>query len=59
LSALVKVTDPSHILFGSDFPFAPASAIRHFGEVLEHTALPFERAEVYRGNAAKLLEKGA
>jgi len=60
LSALVKVTDPSHILFGSDFPFAPASAIRHFGEVLEHTALPgFDRAGVYRDNAAKLLERAA
>lgn len=55
----MKVTDPSYILFGSDFPFAPVSAIRHFGEVLEHTALAgFERAAVYRGNAAKLLGRG-
>jgi 6-methylsalicylate decarboxylase len=60
LSALVKVTDPSHILFGSDFPFAPPEAIRHFGKVLEQTAIPgFDRAGVYRGNAAKLLKKDA
>jgi len=58
LSAPVKVTDPSHILFGSDFPFAPASAIRYFGEVLDETALPgFDRAGAYRGNAAKLLKR--
>ena len=58
LSALVKVTDPNHILFGSDYPFAPVSAIRHFGEVLEQATLPgFDRAAVYRGNAAKLLKR--
>jgi len=59
LSALVKITHPGHILFGSDFPFAPAAAIRKFGEVLEHTTVPgFDRAGVYRGNAAKLLKRG-
>jgi 6-methylsalicylate decarboxylase len=59
LSALVRITDPGHILFGSDFPFAPTSAIRQFGEVLEHTTVPgFDRAGVYRGNAAKLLKRG-
>jgi 6-methylsalicylate decarboxylase len=57
LSALVEVTDPDHILFGSDFPFAPNPAIRHFGQILDATRITgFDRAAVYRTNAEKLLK---
>jgi predicted TIM-barrel fold metal-dependent hydrolase len=58
LSALVQVTDPSHILFGSDFPFAPNPAIRRFGQVLDSLSVSgFDRAAVYRGNAQTLLNR--
>ena len=56
LSALAQIADPDHILFGTDFPFAPNDAIRYFGEVLEEIAIPgIEKANVYRGNAARIL----
>jgi len=56
LSALAQIAGPDHILFGTDFPFAPNEAIRQFGEVLEYTAVPgFKRPDVYRNNAAQLL----
>jgi aminocarboxymuconate-semialdehyde decarboxylase len=58
LSALGQIADPNHILFGTDFPFAPNPAIRHFGSVLEQTVVPgFDKARAYRGNAAKLLDR--
>jgi 6-methylsalicylate decarboxylase len=56
LSALVRIADPSRILFGTDFPFAPDRAIRQFGEVLEKVDISgFDRPSVYRGNAELLL----
>lgn len=56
LSALTQVTDPDHILFGTDFPFAPDDAIRNFGDLLEGSAvIGFNKADVYRNNAARLL----
>ena len=56
LSALCQLTDPDHILFGTDFPFAPNWAIRTFGETLDSLAVTgFDRESVYRGNAARLL----
>jgi predicted TIM-barrel fold metal-dependent hydrolase len=57
LSALCQLTDPDHILFGTDFPFAPNWAIRSFGETLDSLAVTgFDRESVYRGNAARLLD---
>ena len=56
LSALTQVADPDHILFGTDFPFAPNDAIRAFGNALEQTAIPgIEKTDVYRHNAARML----
>jgi len=56
LSALCQLTDPDHILFGTDFPFAPNWAIRSFGETLDSLAVTgFDRESVYVGNAARLL----
>jgi 6-methylsalicylate decarboxylase len=56
LSGLGQITDPDHILFGTDFPFAPTHAIRAFGKVLDDLDVPgFDRPAVYRSNAEKLL----
>ncbi|CAE6746867.1 amidohydrolase family protein [Paraburkholderia aspalathi] len=56
LSALTQVADPDHILFGTDFPFAPTSAIRQFGNVLDNIQIPgIELDKVYGDNAARLL----
>lgn len=56
LSALTQVSDPDHILFGTDFPFAPTSAIRQFGKVLDNIQVPgIELDKVYGDNAARLL----
>jgi 6-methylsalicylate decarboxylase len=56
LAALAQVTDPDHILFGTDFPFAPLHAISMFGDKLEHMSVPgIDMPSVYRANAARLL----
>ena len=56
LSALAQITDPDHILFGTDFPFAPTHAIRQFGTVLDGIEIPgVEMDKVYGENAARLL----
>jgi 6-methylsalicylate decarboxylase len=56
LSGLAQITDPDHILFGTDFPFAPTGAIRAFGKVLDELDVPgFDRSATYRSNAERLL----
>jgi predicted TIM-barrel fold metal-dependent hydrolase len=56
LSALAQITTPDHILFGTDFPFAPTTAIREFGTVLDDIEIPgIEMNKVYGENAARLL----
>jgi predicted TIM-barrel fold metal-dependent hydrolase len=56
LSGLARITDPDHILFGTDFPFAPTTAIRAFGKVLDELDVPgFDRSAAYRSNAERLL----
>ena len=56
MSALLKVTTPDHVLFGTDFPMAPLTAITHFGQQLDAMTVPgFSGAAVFRGNAALLL----
>lgn len=60
ISALLKVAAPDHVLFGTDFPMAPLTAITHFGEALETMQVQdFDRAAVYRTNAARLLGRAA
>ncbi|MGU7774628.1 amidohydrolase family protein [Burkholderia sp. MR1-5-21] len=60
LSALAQVAAPDRILFGTDFPFAPTSAIRHFGAVLDDIRIPgIEMDKVYGENAARLLGRSA
>ena len=56
MSALAEVTDPDHILFGTDFPFAPVEAISQFGKVLDGIQIEgVEIDKVYGENAARLL----
>ncbi|EHP39011.1 metal-dependent hydrolase [Cupriavidus basilensis OR16] len=56
LASLAQVADPERILFGTDFPFAPTSAIRRFGSVLDAIEIPgVDMAKVYGANAAQLL----
>ena len=58
LSALAQVADPDHILFGTDFPFAPRGAIRQFGNVLDNIQIPgIALDKVYGDNAARLLAR--
>ena len=59
MAALLQIADPDHILFGTDFPFAPVTAIPRFTEALERVELPgFDKAAVFRTNAARLLGRG-
>lgn len=55
LDALASVTDPSHILFGSDWPFAPLPAVSYMTNQLDQH--PFDdrlRAMINRENAQEL-----
>jgi predicted TIM-barrel fold metal-dependent hydrolase len=58
LAALAQVADPDHILFGTDFPFAPTAAIRQFGSVLDDIHIAgIDVDKVYGKNAARLLAR--
>jgi 6-methylsalicylate decarboxylase len=62
LPALLSFAQPDHILFGSDWPFAPAAAVQYFAAGLhEHLAhTPFGAAigaAVNHGNAAALFPR--
>jgi len=59
LPALKQLVDPSQILFGSDFPFAPAPVVDLECSTLAESKLltDTERNGIYRGNALKLLPK--
>ena len=59
MAALTRLVDPSHILFGSDFPFAPeplpATQVQALDELPEWDAAM--RARVARGNALALFPR--
>ncbi|NWH07459.1 MAG: amidohydrolase [Alphaproteobacteria bacterium] len=57
LSALLQLVDPSHILFGSDFPFAPDIVISLETQALADSPVltPELRQAIDRENALKLL----
>jgi predicted TIM-barrel fold metal-dependent hydrolase len=58
LSGLCQITDPDHILFGTDFPFAPTPAIRAFSKTLDGLSVPgLDLPAVYRRNAERLLNQ--
>ena len=58
LSSLLQLVDPSHILFGSDFPFAPAPVVGLETATLRTSPLLQDDllAKVGRDNARSLLE---
>ena len=59
LDALLKVADPSHILYGSDYPYTPVPMIAKTKDALEHDQLLAGCVEdVFTGNAARLFGLG-
>lgn len=56
--SLLAVADPTKILFGTDFPFAPAPAVRYMREEYESLDLtPGLRAGIDRTNALRLFPR--
>jgi predicted TIM-barrel fold metal-dependent hydrolase len=57
LRALMDIANPQHVLYGSDWPFTPASATRELAAALDTTDLigPDWRGQIYRDNALRLL----
>jgi aminocarboxymuconate-semialdehyde decarboxylase len=57
-AALGRIADPSRILFGTDFPMAPAFGLRTFAAELDAIDVPgLSRAAIHRDNAAILLHR--
>ncbi|KAE8360696.1 hypothetical protein BDV27DRAFT_134078 [Aspergillus caelatus] len=58
LPLLEKFALPDHILFGSDFPYAPEATVRRFSKELDEAKLSKQDAEnIDRGNALKLFPR--
>jgi len=61
LTALLQITDTSHLLYGSDFPFTPPVAVVRLAALLDETTALDDRARdaLMSGNARTLLGAGA
>ncbi|OKP12742.1 2-amino-3-carboxymuconate-6-semialdehyde decarboxylase [Penicillium subrubescens] len=58
LPLLQKFASPDHILYGSDFPYAPNSAIKYFSKSLAEAEISEEEADkINSGNALKLFPR--
>lgn len=58
LPLLQKFAAPDHLLFGSDFPYAPAATVRRFSKELGEAELSKQKEEkVNRENALKLFPR--
>lgn len=56
--SLLAVADPTHVLYGSDFPFAPAPAVKYMRAEYEDIELaPEVRAGIDRSNAVALFPR--
>ena len=56
--SLLAVAGPDRILYGSDFPFAPATAVRYMRNEYEAVCLPpTVREGIDRGNAEALFPR--
>lgn len=56
--SLLAVADPTRILYGSDFPFAPAAAVKYMRAEYEDIDLdPTLRAGIDRRNAEALFPR--
>lgn len=59
LPALFAGADPTHILYGSDWPFAPAPAVRFITKQLEKYPMDAQlRTAIDHGNAEVLFRRG-
>ncbi|MDF0532377.1 amidohydrolase family protein [Tsukamurella sp. 8F] len=60
-AGLQQFADPTRILFGSDFPYAPEVVARRFNSILDtDTGLTDEqKSAIYAGNAQRLFERFA
>jgi predicted TIM-barrel fold metal-dependent hydrolase len=61
LPSVMAFSGPDHVLFGSDWPFAPAAAVSYFTAQLDKWGglSDQQRAAIDRGNAARLLPRFA
>lgn len=60
LAALLAVADPTHVTFGSDWPFAPAAAVKFITHQFDRYPLDDRlRAAINRGNAELLFARHA
>ncbi|WP_418061144.1 amidohydrolase family protein [Pimelobacter simplex] len=58
LPSLLSFADPTHVLYGSDYPFAPAPAVRFLRQEYEDVALKsHQRAAIDRTNALALFPR--
>ena len=58
LPALLAFADPTHITFGSDWPFAPKARSLHFANLLDQYPLGNAmRHAIHRGNAERLFPR--
>jgi predicted TIM-barrel fold metal-dependent hydrolase len=57
LAALTTVADPRHILFGTDFPYAPANLVAASVSDLQTTLTPAQHDAVSRDNALSLFSR--
>ena len=59
LSSLLQVSDCSHIVYGSDWPWAPDSMVMSTNQQLESSEFFSEkdRARIYRDNAIELIAR--
>jgi 6-methylsalicylate decarboxylase len=57
LGALLHIVDPSHLLYGSDWPFTPTEACEHLLSALRDTAQfdDNQRAAMFSQNARRLI----
>jgi 6-methylsalicylate decarboxylase len=55
---LLQYTKPDHILYGSDYPYAPRKTVERFAQELDQAGLdPEVAASINRGNALKLFPR--
>ena len=58
LPSLLAFADPTHITFGSDWPYAPKERSAHFAHLLDRFPLEHvQRQAIDRGNALKLFPR--
>lgn len=59
LSVLLGITNPDHLLYGSDFPYTPQFGCEILADALDKTDLltDTDRRNVYRNNALKLFPR--